>query len=82
MTTPIHIIPSKARASDTILDVFCVLYTVVYTNYSATPMRDAVNSTLISLFPRENLLDLLTIKTKCKSYTYSVKEKSLYLTYV
>ena len=45
-------------------------------------MRDAVILTLISLFPRENLYYLLTIKTKSISYAYSVKDNSLHLTHV
>ena len=45
-------------------------------------MRDAVILTYISLFARENLLYLLVIKTKCKSYIYCVKDKSLHLTHV
>ena len=45
-------------------------------------MRDAVILTKVSLFPRENLLNLLAIKTKCKSYVYCVKDKSLHLTHV
>ena len=45
-------------------------------------MRDAVILTYISLFPRENLLYLLEIKTKCISYIYCVKDKSLHLTHV
>ena len=43
-------------------------------------MRDAVILTEISLFPRENFLYLLAIKTKYKSYIYCVKDKSLHLT--